>query len=185
MKGYQSLAHTRWDCKYHVVFIPKKRKKKIFGVLRRYLGAIFRELAKHKEVEVVEGHLNVGSCAYMSEHTAEVRGLECGRVHQRQERTHHSEKVWWSSEEFHRRGVLGKRLFRIDGRIRRSEGQSVHPQSRGWHYDQMKLGMKPPWAAQGFSASLRSSPNKSPVLPGGGLTFSVFVDPFDNISRHK
>ena len=57
MKEYQSLAHTRWDCKYHVVFIPKKRKKKIFGVLRRHLGAIFRELAKHKEVEVVEGHL--------------------------------------------------------------------------------------------------------------------------------
>jgi len=49
MKEYQSLAHTRWDCKYHVVFIPKKRKKKIFGVLRRHLGAIFRELAKHKD----------------------------------------------------------------------------------------------------------------------------------------
>ena len=57
MKEYQSLAHTRWDCKYHVVFIPKKRKKKIFGVLRQHLGAIFRELAKHKEVVVVEGHL--------------------------------------------------------------------------------------------------------------------------------
>ncbi|MDP1679573.1 MAG: IS200/IS605 family transposase [Candidatus Nitrotoga sp.] len=57
MKEYQSLAHTRWDCKYHVVFIPKMRKKKIFGVLRQHLGAIFRELAKHKEVEVVEGHL--------------------------------------------------------------------------------------------------------------------------------
>lgn len=57
MKEYQSLTHTRWDCKYHVVFIPKKRKKRIFGVLRQHLGAIFRELAKHKEVEVVEGHL--------------------------------------------------------------------------------------------------------------------------------
>ena len=57
MKEYQSLSHTRWDCKYHVVFIPKMRKKKIFGVLRQHLGAIFRELAKHKEVEVVEGHL--------------------------------------------------------------------------------------------------------------------------------
>ena len=57
MKEYQSLAHTRWDCKYHVVFIPKMRKKKIFGVLRQHLGAIFRELANHKEVEVVEGHL--------------------------------------------------------------------------------------------------------------------------------
>jgi putative transposase len=57
MKEYQSLSHTRWDCKYHVVFIPKKRKKKIFEALRRHLGEIFRELAKQKDSEVVEGHL--------------------------------------------------------------------------------------------------------------------------------
>ena len=57
MKEYQSLSHTRWDCKYHVVFIPKKRKKKIFGSLRRHLGEIFRELAKQRGSVVVEGHL--------------------------------------------------------------------------------------------------------------------------------
>ena len=57
MKEYQSLSHTRWDCKYHIVFIPKRRKKAIFGSLRRQLGEIFRELARHKEAEVVEGHL--------------------------------------------------------------------------------------------------------------------------------
>lgn len=57
MKEYQSLSHTRWDCKYHVVFIPKKRKKKIFGSLRRHLGEIFRELAKQRDSAVVEGHL--------------------------------------------------------------------------------------------------------------------------------
>ncbi len=57
MKEYQSLSHTRWDCKYHVVFIPKRRKKLIFGALRKQLGAVFRELARHKESEVVEGHL--------------------------------------------------------------------------------------------------------------------------------
>ena len=57
MKEYQSLSHSRWDCKYHVVFIPKRRKKAIFGALRKHLGEIFRELARHKESEVVEGHL--------------------------------------------------------------------------------------------------------------------------------
>ena len=57
MKEYQSLSHTRWDCKYHIVFIPKKRKKKIFAALRRHLGEIFRELAKQKDSQVVEGHL--------------------------------------------------------------------------------------------------------------------------------
>jgi putative transposase len=57
MKEYQSLEHSRWDCKYHVVFIPKGRKKMIFGKLRKGLGALFHELASHKECKIVEGHL--------------------------------------------------------------------------------------------------------------------------------
>jgi len=48
MKEYQSLFHTKWDCKYHVVFIPKWRKKMIFGAIRKYLGEILRELAEQK-----------------------------------------------------------------------------------------------------------------------------------------
>jgi putative transposase len=59
MKEYQSLSHTKWDCKYHVVFIPKRRKKAIFGALRKDLGGIFRELALQRESRVVEGHLMV------------------------------------------------------------------------------------------------------------------------------
>jgi len=57
MKEYQSLSHTRWDCKYHVVFIPKRRKSKIFGGLGKYLGELFHELASCKESKIVEGHL--------------------------------------------------------------------------------------------------------------------------------
>jgi putative transposase len=57
MKDYQSLSHTRWDCKYHVVFIPKCRKKRIFGALRKHLGEILKELAERKESRIVEGHL--------------------------------------------------------------------------------------------------------------------------------
>ena len=57
MKDYQSLSHTKWDCKYHVVFIPKYRRKRISGTLRQHLGEIFRELAKQKENRIVEGHL--------------------------------------------------------------------------------------------------------------------------------
>ena len=57
MKDYKSLSHTRWDCKYHVVFIPKKRKKVIYGSLRNYLGEILHELTKQKGIEIVEGHL--------------------------------------------------------------------------------------------------------------------------------
>ena len=59
MKEYQSLSHTRWDGKYHVVFIPKRRKKVVFGVLRKELGGVFRALAQQRESAVVEGHLMV------------------------------------------------------------------------------------------------------------------------------
>ena len=59
MKEYQSLSHTRWDCKYHVVFIPKRRKKAIYGALRKHLGEIFRELAQQRQCKVVEGHLMI------------------------------------------------------------------------------------------------------------------------------
>jgi putative transposase len=59
MREYKSLSHTRWDCKYHIVFIPKWRKKAIYGPLRQHLGRILRELASQKECEVVEGHLMV------------------------------------------------------------------------------------------------------------------------------
>ena len=54
---YQKLNHTTWNCKYHIVFIPKRRRKLIFGELRRRLGEIFHELAKQKGCEIVEGHL--------------------------------------------------------------------------------------------------------------------------------
>ncbi len=54
---YRSLNHTKWECKYHVVFIPKYRKKIIFETLRSALGDVFRTLASQKESEIEEGHL--------------------------------------------------------------------------------------------------------------------------------
>ena len=58
MRDYRSLNHTRWDCKYHVVLIPKRRRKKIYGVLRKHLGEVFHELARQKECRIEEGHLH-------------------------------------------------------------------------------------------------------------------------------
>jgi putative transposase len=57
MNHYGSLSHTTWDCKYHLIWIPKYRKKVLFGDLRKYLGDVFRELALQKESKVLEGHL--------------------------------------------------------------------------------------------------------------------------------
>jgi putative transposase len=55
--AYQSLAHSRWHCKYHVVLVPKRRRKALFGHLRQALGPIFHELAQQKECRIMEGHL--------------------------------------------------------------------------------------------------------------------------------
>jgi putative transposase len=49
---YQSLSHSKWDCKYHVVFVPKRRRKAIFGQTRRPLGALFHALAKQKDCQI-------------------------------------------------------------------------------------------------------------------------------------
>jgi putative transposase len=57
MDTLQSLNHTVWECKYHVVFIPKCRRKVLYGHLRRHLGQVFRDLALQKESRVEEGHL--------------------------------------------------------------------------------------------------------------------------------
>ncbi len=57
MNDVKSLSHSKWECKYHITWIPKYRKKKIYKELRKYLGDIFRELAKQKEGEILKGHL--------------------------------------------------------------------------------------------------------------------------------
>jgi putative transposase len=57
MDEYESLSHTKWDCKYHVVFIPKCRRKTLYGQLREHLGEVFRKLATQKESRIEEGHL--------------------------------------------------------------------------------------------------------------------------------
>ena len=57
MDTVESLNHSVWDGKYHVVFIPKCRRKTLYGDLRQYLGEVFRRLAQQKESRIEEGHL--------------------------------------------------------------------------------------------------------------------------------
>jgi putative transposase len=57
MDDYESLSHTKWECKYHVVFIPKYRRKVLYGDLRQHLGDVFRRLALQKESRIEQGHL--------------------------------------------------------------------------------------------------------------------------------
>jgi putative transposase len=57
MDDYESLSHSKWDCKYHVVFIPKYRRKALYGEPKPHLGEVFHRLARQKESRIEQGHL--------------------------------------------------------------------------------------------------------------------------------
>ena len=56
---YNSLTHSKWDCKFHVVFIPKRRRRILYKEVRKFLGNIFHDLAAQKECKIIEGHLQL------------------------------------------------------------------------------------------------------------------------------
>jgi putative transposase len=55
--SYESLSHSRWDCKYHIAFIPKCRKKGLYGKIRKFPGPVFHEMVRQKECKIEEGHM--------------------------------------------------------------------------------------------------------------------------------
>ena len=57
MIDYETLNHSKWECKYHLVFIPKNRRKVLYGELRKHLGEMFHELAERRQCKIEEGHL--------------------------------------------------------------------------------------------------------------------------------
>lgn len=59
MRNEQSLSHTRWDCKYHIVWVPKYRRKTLYGWIRQELGEVFHDLARQKDSRILEGHLQL------------------------------------------------------------------------------------------------------------------------------
>ena len=116
MDEHQSLNHTKWECKYHVVFIPKHRRKTLYGQLRRHLGDVFRSLAEQRESRIEEGHLMPDHVHMMIAIPPQVRRFAGGWVHQGQERDPPGADVWRTPAEFRRPEFLGARVFRVDGR---------------------------------------------------------------------
>lgn len=57
LSSYQSLSHSKWDCKYHIVFVPKYRKKVLYGKICKFLGPLFHELAAQRNCNIIEGHM--------------------------------------------------------------------------------------------------------------------------------
>ena len=123
MQPYESLQHTMWECKYHVVFIPKYRKKTLFGTLRRDIGAVLRELARQKGCRVEEGHT-------MSDHihmllsippkysVAQVMGYIKGKSAIHIARTYGGKKRNFVGESFWARGYFVSTVGRDEAMIR-------------------------------------------------------------------
>ena len=129
MNNVQSLSHTAWECKYHVVWIPKYRKKKLYGKLRAHLGALLKDLARQKESTVVEGHL-MGDHVHMllsippKYAVSQVIGFIKGKS-----AIHISENICRPAQEFHGSELLGTRLLCINSRYGRGSNPRIYPEA--------------------------------------------------------
>ena len=122
--AYESLKHTRWECKYHVVFIPKYRKKKLFGELKQYMGELFRELAKQKECRIEEGHLMIDHVHMLISippkySVAQVIGFIKGKSAIHIARTYMGRKKNFTGQSFWARGYLVSTVGRDEAMIRK------------------------------------------------------------------
>jgi putative transposase len=142
MRDYQSLSHTRWDCNYHVVYIPKKRKKRIFGALRKHLGEVLHELAGHKESKIVEGHLmpdHVHMCISIppkysvSSVVGYIKGKSAIQIARQFGR-----KQNFTGENFWARGYFVSTVGLDEAMVR---AYIRHQEQVDERYDQMKLGV--------------------------------------------
>ena len=141
MDEYQTLNHTKWDCKYHVVFIPKYRRKALFEELRRHLGPVFRTLTEQKESRVEEGHL-------MTDHVhmllsippkyavAQVVGYIKGKSAIHIARTFMERKRNFVGQHFWARGYFVSTVGRDEELIRR---YIRHQESEDKRIDQLRL----------------------------------------------
>lgn len=143
MRDYQSLAHTTWDCKYHVVFIPKRRKKVIFGTIRKHLGKVLRELAEQKNCQIVEGHLmpdHVHMCISIPPKysVSYVVGYIKGKSAISIARKFMGKSRNFTGESFWARGYFVSTVGLDEEMVRE---YIRHQEQEDEHYDQLKLGM--------------------------------------------
>jgi putative transposase len=143
MQDYQSLSHTKWDCKYHVVFIPKKRKKLIFGAIRKHLGEVLHELAGQKGCKILEGHLmsdHIHMCISIPPKysVANVVGYIKGKSAISIARRFNGRSRNFSGENFWARGDFVSTVGLDEEMVR---AYIRHQEKEDEHYEQLKLGM--------------------------------------------
>lgn len=123
MTETRTLNHTEWECKYHIVFIPKYRRKTIYGQIRRDLGEVFRQLARRKESEIDEGHLAPDHVHMMISippkyRVSEVVGFMKGKSAIHIARTYGERKRNFVGQHFWARGYFVSTVGRDEERVR-------------------------------------------------------------------
>ena len=114
---YNHLNHATWECKYHVVFTPKYRKKLLFGKIKRHLGQVFHDLARRKEgVPDRGGPLDARSCSHADIDTSEIFGGADHRISEGEEFNLDRAECRAQDAKFPGPQILGSRIFRHDGR---------------------------------------------------------------------
>ena len=148
MRGYKSLTHTELDCKYHVVFILNRRRKVIYGNIRKGLGEIFHELVRRKDCRIEEGHLmadHVHMCVSIPPKYAvsNVVGYLKGKSAIAIARRFKGKQRNFNGENFWARGyfvsTVGPDEEMVREYIRNQEEEDLHR-------DQLELGVLAPWA---------------------------------------
>lgn len=141
MNTYSKLNHTTWDCKYHLVWIPKYRKKAIYGNLRKNLGEVFRELASHQESQIIEGHL-MGDHVHMlvsippKYAVSQVVGYIKGKSAIHIARTYGGRRQNFTGQSFWARGYFVSTVGRDEGVVRTYIKRQEEADSR---FEQMSL----------------------------------------------
>jgi putative transposase len=123
MDEYASLSHTKWDCKYHVVFIPKCRRKVLYKNLRQHLGEVFHSLAQQRESQILDGHLMPDHVHLLisippKHAVSQVVGFIKGKSAIHLARTYGERKQNFAGQHFWARGYLVSSVGKDEGVIR-------------------------------------------------------------------
>ena len=100
MDEFESLSHSKWECKYHVVFIPKRRRKTLYGQLKKQLEEVFHRLAQQRDSQILEGHMMADHVHMLISIPPKVRCVTGGGIHQGQKRDPFGPGVRGEEEKF-------------------------------------------------------------------------------------
>ena len=131
MDEFESLSHSKWECKYHIVFIPKRRRKRLYGQLKKHLGEVFHRLAQQKESQILEGHVMADHMHMLMSIPPKYAVSQVVGFIKGEERDPLGAGVCREEEKLRGATFLGPRLLCVDGRTRRGSDSRVHQASRG------------------------------------------------------